>query len=209
MAQWSETINGMTLLLEGSGGYGSPTIIGQERGLERWRLEVEAVPEGSPLMPRWERPTRVGDHIILCTDGEHPRGASSHEPRVHLISSRGKLRWTKPWRLLAPARLVEGDLVLLIRQAAYRFASNKPVATALQVRIKDGRPLYYWPFCLSEEELRAANETSWPLLAGDLMEKNSVAIAKIEASWNGGEKHEKVRLVDGMRPTPGQRFVSS
>lgn len=104
MGQWSETIDGITLLVSGTGRHGSPAIVGQERGIERWRLEIEAVPADSYLMPRMKSPTRVGDHILLCTDGEHPRGASSHEPRVHLINSRGKLCWTKPWRLLAPAK---------------------------------------------------------------------------------------------------------
>lgn len=208
MAQWSETINGITILELQTGGHGSPTIIGQERGIERWRLEIEPVSEEGPLLPRWERPIRVGDHILLCTDGEHTRGASSHEPRVHLISSRGKLCWTKPWRLLWPPLLLNGDLVLLIRTTAYRFESDKPVATALQVRVKDGQPLFYWHFCLSEEELSVANTSSWPHLSGKLTEKNSVAIANVEATWTEGKKQEKIRLVDGKRPTSAQKFVS-
>ena len=198
------------LLIERAKPYANPPVVTALRGdAVVWSTRLK-VSDQADLMPRMENPTIVAGHILAKTDGEHTRGATSHDPRVHLLDRNGRVLWWKPWRLEGPVLSNQGDLVMLVMAAQYHLPVDTAQAWALRVRARDGRPLAMWPLQFSLETMQAFRKSSWPSMSGDLYRKGSSYYALLKASWRGGEDKLKLRLEEpGERPTADQRFKSS
>jgi len=190
--------------------YADPPVLTATRdGTVVWTTQLQVADRGD-LMPRIERPQVVAGHVLAKTDGEHTRGATSHDPRVHLIDSTGKVLWWKPWRVEAPVLSDQGDLMLLVMRERYHRTEDTPAAWALRVRVRDGRPLHAWPMQFPTQTSEALRKTSWPSLHADLYHKGSGFYALLKARWRGGEDQLKIRLDEsGYRPRADERFESS
>lgn len=155
-------------------------------GVIAWDLALDVTDGDGALMPRMRRPEIVNDHLLVRTDGEHTRGATSHNPRLHVIDARGRLLWRKPWRLTGPAAAARKGLLVLCKTSEYHFPVGEPVAIARLARWDDGKVLREWSFDLSSSEGALLAKTSWPSVRGEILPDGKRWKARVEVRWSGG-----------------------
>lgn len=159
-----------------------------------WRLSLDVTGGDRNLMPRMQKPIVAGDYLLVQTDGEHSRGASSHEPRVHGIDANGTLLWWKPWRLIGAPVDSRYGLLMLCQEQIYHFSAGEPLAVARLLDRKKGRVMQEWEFHLPDEMDEDLSRASWPIVNGKVYEKGSRLKGEIYLQWRDGDYSIKKEL---------------
>lgn len=103
--------------------------------------------------PGWERSIALRDtqlfahgrvaasapgHVLVATSGEHPRGSTFHEARLHCIDSRGEVVWSREQELSCNVLTIAGRFVTVqgggqpLRQPALFLARYAPDSDDVQ-----------------------------------------------------------------------------
>ncbi len=151
-----------------------------------WEVPLEVTDGDGELMPRIRGFEVVGDHVMVRTDGEHYKGASSHMPRLHVIDARGRLLWRMPWRVTGSGKAARRGLLVLCKSSEYHFPVGEPVAVARLVRWEDGEVIKEWSFDLSGREGELLARTSWPWVRGEIVPHGKRWQARVEVRWRDG-----------------------
>jgi hypothetical protein len=168
-------------------------------GVHAWTLDLDATGGRGELMARMRRPQVVAGRLIVCTDGEHSRGASSHEPQVHVIDATGTVCWSKPWRVEGAVVAVSPGLLMLVKGHAYPVPATEPVVVARLARRSDGKVRHEWPVRLPPHAAAALAKDSWPRVRGEIVRKGGQLYAVVEAGWRGGTERVHTRLTKAER----------
>lgn len=187
MAGWDLTLGDLVL----SPKHGSPEkpflgVQATRDGTVAWVLPLDITDSDGDLSPRMQRPEVVNEHLLVRTDGEHYKGATSHMPRLHVIDARGRLLWRKPWRVTGSAAVARKGLLLLCKTHEYHFPVGEPIAIARLVRWSDGEELRRWSFELSSSEGARLTKTSWPSVRGEILPSGRRWKGRVVVRWQGG-----------------------
>jgi len=81
-------------------------------GEPRWLTTLRPLPDHAASMARMHRPIVTAHGLLLVTDAEHPRGATSMYGAAHFVDLDGAHRWTEPAG--APRVAARGDEVIVL-----------------------------------------------------------------------------------------------
>ncbi len=96
------------------------TLLGSGPGSRAtWTLSFVILPPMSGCFPRMQTPLPAGEGLLLLTDGEHERGATSHHSEIHFISEDGTRLWSFP---VQNARMIvhDGEAVIACKEPVGR-----------------------------------------------------------------------------------------
>lgn len=105
-------------------------------GERPWVLRVDATAGHPALLPRGVL-RRVGELLLLFTEGEHRRSGAAYFPQLHRLSPEGRLLWSLRARCVGEPLLVDGRLFVPVRLARSRFEPEDRAELYLQVRDPD------------------------------------------------------------------------
>jgi len=109
-------------------------------GEHPWTLRVDAT-EGHPaLLPRGAL-RRVGELLLLFTEGEHRRSGAGFLPRLHRLSPAGELLWSLRARCIGEPLQVGEHLLVPVRMARSRHEPEERAGLYVQVRDVDSGAL--------------------------------------------------------------------
>jgi len=174
-------------------------LVATRDGVHAWTLDLDATGGRGELMARMRRPQVVAGRLVVCTDGEHYRGASSHEPRVHVIDASGRLCWSRAWRVEGSVMAVPRGLLMLVKGHAYRVPEREPVMVARLVRLSDGKVRHEWSLRLPPQATAALAREAWPRVHGEIVREGGQLYAVVEAGWRGGTERVRTRLTEAER----------
>ncbi len=102
-------------------------------GERPWTLRVDATLGHPALLPRGVL-RRVGDLLLLFTEGEHRRSGAAYFPQLHRLSAEGELLWSLRARCVGESLLVGGHLLVPVRMARSRYEAEDRAELYVQVR---------------------------------------------------------------------------
>ena len=80
---------------------------------------------------------RVGDLLLLFTEGEHRRSGAAYFPQLHRLSPEGELLWSLRARCVGEPLLVGEHLLVPVRMARSQFEPEDRAELYVQVRDPD------------------------------------------------------------------------
>ena len=189
---WEIPLNDMVVTSARANGSGHVGLVAHRDGVRLWTVELDATGGDGALMARMERPRPVGSMLVVSTDGEHYRGASSHEPRVHIVDATGTERWWKPWRICGDVAQTRRGWVLFTIPSPYRIPAGEPVVVAYLVDPEDGAVKRSWDFEVSRSAAAELAEARWAHRTCSFERNGTQWTGKVEVQW--GSKRETVRV---------------
>lgn len=105
-------------------------------GERPWTLRVDATGGHPALLPRGVL-RRVGDLLLLFTEGEHRRSGAAYFPQLHRLSPEGELLWSLRARCVGEPLLVGEHLLVPVRMARSQFEPEDRAELYVQVRDPD------------------------------------------------------------------------
>ncbi|MCP4441249.1 MAG: hypothetical protein GY810_20280 [Aureispira sp.] len=102
----------------------------------------------------------LGDYVLVWSEGEHPRGASSHENKIHCINvAKGKLLWTRNWDIDQHCVLSGNKLYLTQYLTRYSNDYEPRVLDALELDIKTGMETKRIPVLIPNSRIEEAKNS--------------------------------------------------
>lgn len=106
-----------------------PIVALNKEGTQAWQAHLDACVAQAPIfMGRLGQAWVCGDVLLVQTSGEHERGATHHQHKLHALSREGQQLWVKA-ASAAPRPLLVGRQLMILDQL-YHHSRPEPTPTA-------------------------------------------------------------------------------